>query len=380
MRLIKIILPSLLLSLFLSANIMADGDDSLKFNGKSSPIKFNIAATDKVGTIVFESDYSDYSEKAYDTILVQGEMPDENLKIEILVKQKFLFFNKDDRYNSVKFKRFKNGRFWAKFKLKEPSHNPIKIAFMNLGVKTNHTVIIYDIEVFQEEVLKTETYKEEEPEEIVPGEVESLALDIPFNLIRRRQWQAQPPTEAYVKHIPKRFTIHHTAAHYPQTIEESLKEIIFIQDYHQNAKEWIDIGYHLIIDPLGNVFEGRPIDAIGAHVKNENTSNIGISLMGYYHPPVSDTPTVKTFESFIAVGKYLKDTYSIKISSVYAHRELGATDCPGDLIYKKFPDLKKAIFETTPPIIPIDTEIPTENIERYSNSKSFQQLLNFAKP
>ncbi len=379
MRVIKIILPAILLSLSLSANTMADGDDSLTFKGKSAPIKINLAPNDKIGLILFQSDYSDAPAEPYDTVLIQGEMPDPNLKIEIWVKEKFLFFNKDDKYNSLKFKRFPNGRFWAKFKVKKLSQNPIKIVIVNMGVKTTNTFIIYDIEVFQEKAIKTETYREEEPEEIVPGEVEGLSLDIPFNLIRREDWQAENPTEPYVKQLPKRFTIHHTAAHYPQTIEDSLKEILFIQDYHQNAKEWIDIGYHLLIDPLGNIFEGRPFYAIGAHVKNENTSNVGISLMGYYHPPVSDTATVKTFESFIAVGKYLKDTYSIKISSFYAHRELGATDCPGDIIYEKIPNLKNAIFEIAP-VSDINPEITPEDIERYSNSKSFKQLLHYSKP
>ncbi len=373
MKAIKIILPAILLSLSLSFNIMADGDDSLTFKGKSAPIKINLTTNDKIGLIVFESDYSDAPTEPYDTILVQGEMPDANLKIEIWVKGKFLFFNKDDRYNSIKFKRFPNGRFWAKFKIKEPSQNPIKIALINMGVKTTNTVIIYDMEVSGKKILKTETYREEKPMEIVEGEIQGLPLDIPFNLINRKNWQAQNPTEPYVKHIPKRFTIHHTAARYPQTIEDSFKEILFIQDYHQNAKEWIDIGYHLLIDPLGNIFEGRPVDAIGAHVKNENTGNIGISLMGYYHPPVSDTPTVKTFESFIAVGKYIKDNYSIRISSFYAHRELGATDCPGDIIYENMPNLKKAIFEITPPIdIAFESD---EDMEKYSHSKSFKQLI-----
>ena len=378
MKAIKIILPAILLSLSLSFNIMADGDDSLTFKGKSAPIKINLAANDKTGLIVFESDYSDAPTEPYDTILVQGEMPEPNLKIEIWVKGKFLFFNKNDKYNSVKFKRFPNGRFWAKFKIKEPSQNPIKIALINMGVKTTNTVIIYDMEVSGKKILKTETYREEKPMEIVEGEIQGLPLDIPFNLINRKNWQAQNPTEPYVKHIPKRFTIHHTAARYPQTIEDSFKEILFIQDYHQNAKEWIDIGYHLLIDPLGNIFEGRPVDAIGAHVKNENTGNIGISLMGYYHPPVSDTPTVKTFESFIMVGKYIKDNYSIRISSFYAHRELGATACPGDIIYENMPNLKKAIFEITPPI-DIAFEID-EDMEKYSHSKSFRQLIHYSKP
>ncbi|MCK5582292.1 MAG: hypothetical protein KAI33_00800, partial [Elusimicrobiales bacterium] len=221
MKAIKIILPAILLSLSLSFNIMADGDDSLTFKGKSAPIKINLTTNDKIGLIVFESDYSDAPTEPYDTILVQGEMPDANLKIEIWVKGKFLFFNKDDRYNSIKFKRFPNGRFWAKFKIKEPSQNPIKITLINMGVKTANTVIIYDMEVFKEKILKTETYREEEPMEIVEGEIQGLPLDIPFELIRRENWQAQNPTEPYIKHIPKRFTIHHTAAHYPQTIEDS---------------------------------------------------------------------------------------------------------------------------------------------------------------
>ena len=371
---------AVLLSLSLSANIMADGDNSLTFKGKNSPIKIHILPNNKIGSIVFESDYSDLPDNAYDTVLMQGEMPDPDLKIEIWIKQKRLFLNREDKYSPVKLKRFPSGRFWAKFKIKEPSQNPIKIALINMGVKTAHTVIIYDMEVFQEKTLKSDIfYPEEAPVEIVEGEIEGLPVNIPFNLNKRESWKAKNPTEPYVKHRPKRFTIHHTAARYPKTLEDSLKEMGFIQHYHQNGKEWIDIGYHLLIDPLGNIFEGRPVDAIGAHVKDENIGNIGISLMGYYHPPVSDTPTVKTFESFIAVGKYLKDTYSIKISSFYAHRDLGATACPGDIIYKRMPGLKKAIFEI-PPATDISSEISREIIGKYLHSKSFRQLIHYSKP
>ncbi|MCG2724977.1 MAG: peptidoglycan recognition protein family protein [Elusimicrobia bacterium] len=379
MRAIKIILSTILLPLSLSVVIMADGYGSLTFKGESVPIKVHLSANNEIGAIVFESDYSDSPDNAYDTILIQGEMPEPNLKIEIWVKQKFLFFNQNDKYDPIKLKRFPNGRFWAKFRIKEPSQNPIKLAFINMGIKTAHTVIIYNIEIFQEKTLKTEIYPEEEPTEIVEGEIEDFPPDIPFNLIRRKDWKAQNPTEPYVKHIPKRFTIHHTAARYPKNIEESSKEMVFIQDYHQNAREWIDIGYHLLIDPLGNIFEGRPVDAIGAHVKDENIGNIGISLMGNYHPPISDTPTIKTFENFIAIGKYLKETYSINISSFYAHRDLDATACPGDLIYEKIPKLKKAIFEIAP-VPDINPEIPPETIDKYLNSKSFRQLINYSKP
>lgn len=369
MSAIKIMLTAILLSLSLSANLMADGDDSLTFKGKNSPIKIHISPNDKFGAIIFESDYSDSPKENYDTVLMQGEMPDPGVKIEINVNQ--------NSYASVKFKRFPNGRFWAKFKIKEPSQNPIKIILINMRIKKAHTVIIYDIEIFKEKALKNEIYPEK-LSEIVEGEIEKLPPDIPFNLIGRESWKAQNPTEPYLKHIPKRFTIHHTAAGYPKNIEDSLNEMVFIQDYHQNGREWIDIGYHLLIDPLGNIFEGRPVDAIGAHAKGQNIGNIGIAVMGNYHPPVSDTPTIKTFESFITAGEYLKDTYSIKISSFYAHRDLGATACPGDLIYTKMPELKKAIFETLP-ISDISPEIPQKNIAQYLNIKSFRQLIHQPK-
>lgn len=43
---------------------------------------------------------------------------------------------------------------------------------------------------------------------------------------------------------------------------------------------WLDIGYHYVIRRDGTVEEGRPRDAIGAHVSGHNTDSIGICLVG----------------------------------------------------------------------------------------------------
>ena len=43
---------------------------------------------------------------------------------------------------------------------------------------------------------------------------------------------------------------------------------------------WADIGYHYVIRRDGAVDEGRPEDAIGAHVRGYNEISIGICLVG----------------------------------------------------------------------------------------------------
>jgi hypothetical protein len=183
----------------------------------------------------------------------------------------------------------------------------------------------------------------------VPDPSVSITTAAPFHVIRRAEWGAKPPTEAYtpdpVKHF---FTIHHTQSHYPKTYDESVAEMQFIQDFHQNGRGWIDIAYHFLIDPMGNIFEGRPISVLGAHVKSHNTANVGISIMGNYHPPQHDPITQQTLNSFVSVGRYLKDTYEVDVSSFYAHREIGQTDCPGDDLYAKKPMLRDLIFNPQP--------------------------------
>ena len=45
---------------------------------------------------------------------------------------------------------------------------------------------------------------------------------------------------------------------------------------------WVDIGYHYIIDPDGRVWEGRPISIEGAHVSETNDHNLGVMCMGNF--------------------------------------------------------------------------------------------------
>ncbi|MBI4656306.1 MAG: N-acetylmuramoyl-L-alanine amidase [Elusimicrobia bacterium] len=333
-----------------------EGESSIIFKERPTPIYSKISASEKIGAIVFESELSNQPSKKYDVALIHGEMPDANLKLEIWVKQKFFLFSQYEKYEPVALRRFHSGRFWAKFKLKALTDQPLKIAAINSGVKFDHVFAVYEAEIFIESQLKEdrEAYSER-PEQ--PVQVSSFPMP---GIIVRGQWGASPPTQPYTPHTPRMLTLHHTAGRYPLNPEESFDEVQFIQDYHQNARGWIDIGYHFLIDPYGNIFEGRPVNVVGAHAKWKNTNNAGISVMGNYHPPESDTPTVKTFDAIVNLGRYVSETYEIRVSSFFGHRDLNATDCPGDGLYQMIPELKKEIFF---PDIPPAAQVVPANLE-----------------
>lgn len=52
-----------------------------------------------------------------------------------------------------------------------------------------------------------------------------------------------------------------------------------IDGWHR-ARGFAKIGYHFIIDLNGNVFKGRDISEIGAHVQGHNSDSIGICYIG----------------------------------------------------------------------------------------------------
>lgn len=346
-----------------------DNRENVKFSSLSYPISSVSKVTDK-SYILFETPVSDKINVKFNAVALQGKINDPNVKFELWIPRQL---TKDGTtyvdYSIIKgvSKVFPNGRFWVRFDIKSPVDS-FKMVVINNGVKAQKfEIIIYEIQ------LVNISIKKEMGDVSVEDKSLSLPSDIPFKLIRRSDWQANPPKENYTQHTPMKITIHHTAGHYPQTYEDALSEIQFIQDYHQNAKGWIDIGYHFLIDPIGDIFEGRPIMVVGAHVANKNTNNIGISIMGNYHPPVNNEVTDNTINALVTMVKYIKTKYSIPQSEFYGHRDFSSTDCPGDILYSKIPELRKMIFSENERNINVDLEIKNEDIQ----NNIYNQLVNW---
>ncbi len=347
-----------------------DNTENVKFGSTVYPI-YSLSKIDSKSFILYETPISDKISVKFNAVVMQGKINDSNVKFELWVPSEV---KKDGEsyidYSIIKgnSRIFHGGRFWVRFDIKSKIDS-FKIVVINNGVKSDK----FEIKIYEVQTITIPVKKSLEVSSIIEDKSLSLPEDIPFKVIRRGEWKANPPKENYITHTPMKITIHHTAGHYPENYEDSFEEIQFIQDYHQNAKGWIDIGYHFLIDSMGNIFEGRPILVVGAHVANKNTNNIGISLMGNYHPPVSNSLTEKTLNSLVTLVKYIKDKYTIFQNEFYAHRDLSATDCPGDIIYARIPEIKNAIFQNDIRSFKVDFDISDEDLKKQIS----EQILNW---
>ncbi len=187
---------------------------------------------------------------------------------------------------------------------------------------------------------------------------------VPPPLVTRADWNAGPfvggsPSPLAPSGNYTNMTFHHAAGFTATTLEEGRVQVKAIQDFHQNGRGWSDIGYQFVIDRGGRVYQGRPfLDAsttldviprlaLGAHVGGANTNNIGICLLGCYHPPEGsncvDQITAEALNSYVTMFAFLGEAYDIPIdnNSLKGHRDFSSTSCPGDNNYTLLPSIRE---------------------------------------
>ncbi len=151
--------------------------------------------------------------------------------------------------------------------------------------------------------------------------------------------------------------VHHTAGKRPATPEESAAIVAAIQRFHVKANGWNDIGYNFLVDPFGQIFEGRGggVDTtlVGAHARGFNTGSVGIALIGDHH--TDGAPTAEALAALTALLAWRLDVghldpatlrsitsggngrhpaaTPVTLRSVSGHRDTDFTACPGDHLY-----------------------------------------------
>ena len=118
-------------------------------------------------------------------------------------------------------------------------------------------------------------------------------------------------------------------------IHHALKSACTIQDVHSwhIDKGWAGCGYHFFVDKVGRVFEGRPVNAVGAHCPGLNRLSIGICLEGCYQEFGNQTDREVPQEQYRALVDlviYLKGMYGIRGEHVIRHADRSDKLCPGN--------------------------------------------------
>ncbi len=139
------------------------------------------------------------------------------------------------------------------------------------------------------------------------------------------------------------------------TVEDARVVLRAIYKTHALSRGWGDIGYHYLIDPFGNIYEGRSGGArvIGAHVYCANTGTIGISFIGSFE---AAPPTADAKQAAVELIGELSNLYDLDPSefstwhgkntrNLVGHRDYGASADPLPPLYDIIPELAAAAAE-----------------------------------
>ena len=156
--------------------------------------------------------------------------------------------------------------------------------------------------------------------------------------------------------------VHHTAGSNNYTPAQSAAIVRGIELYHVQGNGWNDIGYNLLVDKYGQVFEGRyggvDRNVIGAHAEGFNTSSVGVAVLGDYGTKKLPAAAKTALEQVLAWRLDLAHVDPVSLlpwrsggnprfpagvpvvlRAISGHRDTGFTDCPGSALYAELPQI-----------------------------------------
>ncbi|MFC5744985.1 peptidoglycan recognition family protein [Actinomadura rugatobispora] len=208
----------------------------------------------------------------------------------------------------------------------------------------------------------------------------------PLRVHTRAQWKAVPPRRRaqVLSRAPDRIVVHHTAT--PNSKDYSVAHAYQlsrqIQGFHMNTRRWDDAGQQLTISRGGHVMEGRngslaAIRAgrhlVGAQALHHNSHTIGIENEGTYSQAAVPA---RLWSSLVETCAWLCTEYRLDpFRAIVGHRDLVATDCPGDVFYARLPELRGDVAR----LLDLD-ETSDESDEEFDSEKVSAQPKVKAKP
>ncbi|MGI8701914.1 MAG: N-acetylmuramoyl-L-alanine amidase [Nocardioidaceae bacterium] len=189
----------------------------------------------------------------------------------------------------------------------------------------------------------------------------------------RAQWGADESIRTWAPEYAgtiKAAAVHHTAGSNDYNPEDVPSILRSIYEYHAVSRGWGDIGYNFIADKFGRLWEGRyggtESTVIGAHAGGFNRYTAGISIIGDYETAYVSWPALEAVAAVAAwklslygvppgssttlvsegggTAKYAAGT-AVTLPTVFAHRDVGNTTCPGRYLFEYMDWLRSRVQE-----------------------------------
>ncbi|WP_432522571.1 N-acetylmuramoyl-L-alanine amidase [Kineococcus sp. SYSU DK006] len=204
------------------------------------------------------------------------------------------------------------------------------------------------------------------------GEVLAGAARVARPRIRSRaEWGADESlrrTDPDVGATIRAAIVHHTADGGSYSQAEVPSVIRGMHRYHTVSLGWNDLGYNVVVDRFGGIWEGRaggvaqPV--VGAHAGGFNTDTLGVSMMGDF---TDDSPSEACLQAVAEVIAWKFALHGVEadgsveltcagggtarygagetavVRTISGHRDVGFTACPGDVGYTHLDDVRSRV-------------------------------------
>lgn len=182
-------------------------------------------------------------------------------------------------------------------------------------------------------------------------------------IVRRHEWGADESLRGDGPNVAERVlhgVVHHTAGTNGYGPDDGPAIVRGIYHFHTQTNGWADIGYNLLIDRFGTIYEGRygglDLPVIGAHARGSNTGSFGVALLGDFRDLEVGWPEPR--EALFEVLAWKFDLHAIDpealittydgrtgVPTLSGHRDVGSTECPGEQLHQLLPDWREGLRE-----------------------------------
>lgn len=148
--------------------------------------------------------------------------------------------------------------------------------------------------------------------------------------ICKAAWGGREPFGTLTSHTIERMTVHHTGLTYAGLSAPA--RVRAVQGLHVDDRGWVDLAYHFVVDADGNVYEGRPVTAVGDTATNyDPTGHFLVCAEGDFNSQVIPAAQVSAVADVLAWGAV---NFGVDPSTIRGHRDWAATSCPGETFYR----------------------------------------------
>jgi hypothetical protein len=151
-------------------------------------------------------------------------------------------------------------------------------------------------------------------------------------IVPRSGWNAATPNY-YKYHVPIQITIHHEGTIF-EAHQDAPKHIKNVQTWGMGKdRNWADIPYHFLIDPNGNIYEGRNAYTAGeTNTEYDPSGHLLITCMGNFEEQEVSAAQLNALINLTALAC---KKYQISPETIASHRDHSKqTVCPGKNLYQ----------------------------------------------